>query len=377
MKRNASAVLAVITAVALADLLVLGAQRPSPDQGTWSPKAAATYLDARAAWWTTWPNAARDQGTFCVSCHTAVPYALARPTLRTALAERERTPTETWLLDNVVKRVTLWKEVAPFYADQRVGLPKTSESRATEAILNALILTSRDAAAERLTDDARAALGHMWTLQMKTGPLNGAWAWLNFGYEPWESTDAPYYGAALAALAVGAAPEGYASSPAIQENLKLLGSYFQRGYEKQSAMNRLMVLWASTRVTGLLQPEQRASIIDAALAAQQEDGGWSMASLGTWKRLDGTALDTHSDGYATGLVTLVLQSAGLSANARVHKGLDWLREHQDRTTGQWTASSLNKQRDPASDIGRFMSDAATAYAVMSLTWAPAASSRSQ
>jgi hypothetical protein len=41
------------------------------------------------------------------------------------------------------KRVTMWKDVEPFYPDQTRGLPKTSESRGTEAILNALILSGR------------------------------------------------------------------------------------------------------------------------------------------------------------------------------------------------------------------------------------------
>ena len=112
-----------------------------------------------------------------------------------------------------------------------------------------------------------------------------------------------------------------------------------------------MALWASTRVSDLLTPEQRQTTIDAVLAAQQADGGWSTASLGSFKRIDGTAIDTASDGYATGLVTLVLQQAGVSGDARVRKGLEWLKRHQDRATGQWTAASLNKQRDPASDPG--------------------------
>src|SRR5262249_24602957 len=68
---------------------------PAPAAGAagaarqWDAKAAAGYLDGRAAWWMTWPNAVRDHGTFCVSCHTAAPYVLARPALRPALAERE------------------------------------------------------------------------------------------------------------------------------------------------------------------------------------------------------------------------------------------------------------------------------------------------
>jgi hypothetical protein len=95
----------------------------------------------------------------------------------------------------VTKRVRMWKEVEPFYPDQTRGLPKSSESRGTEAVLNALILSTRDAHAGALTEDARQALANMWPLQFKAGELKGGWAWLNFHYEPWESNDSAYYGA--------------------------------------------------------------------------------------------------------------------------------------------------------------------------------------
>jgi len=359
----------VLVVCALSAFVAARQQGQVSDASSWSPKAAAAYLDGRAAWWATWKNAARERGTFCVSCHTAMPYALARSSLRTTLGERERTDAERQLFDNVAKRVTLWNEVAPFYSDQAVGLPKTSESRGTEAILNALILASRDASSGRLSDEARAALGHMWALQMRTGALAGAWAWLNFSYEPWESNDGPYFGASLAALAVGTAPEGYASGADVKAGLTRLRGYFEREFDRQPLHNRLMAMWAAAHVTDLLTPAHRQAAIDAALATQRDDGGWSTTSLGTFKRIDGTTLDTRSDGYATGLVTLVLQQAGAASDPRVRKGLEWLRAHQDRTTGQWAASSLNKQRDPASDSGRFMSDAATAYAALSLTLA--------
>src|SRR5690242_15235445 len=127
-------------------------------------RSAASYLDARITWWRGWQNARRDHNTSCVSCHTALPFALARPALRSALGESQPSDGERKVIEDVVTRVRLWKEVEPFYPDQTVGLPKSSESRGTESVLNALILSRRDAAAGKLTDDTRQAFSNMWPL---------------------------------------------------------------------------------------------------------------------------------------------------------------------------------------------------------------------
>src|SRR5207237_4948876 len=84
---------------------------------TWSPRSAADYLDKRMAWWLTWSNAQRDHGTSCVSCHTVLPYALSRPQLRVSLGEASMGDAERKLLENVVKSVSLWREVDQFYPD--------------------------------------------------------------------------------------------------------------------------------------------------------------------------------------------------------------------------------------------------------------------
>src|SRR4051812_40926701 len=166
----------LVAAAAFSVVAVATMTRPRAEAdpaAAWSPKAAAAYLDQRATWWTTWPNAQRDHGTFCVSCHTALPYALARPALRQPLGETAPSAAEAALVANVVKRVTMWRDVEPFYPDQTRGVPKTSESRATEAILNAVILTRRDAANGALSDEGRRAFDNMWALQMKTGEQTG------------------------------------------------------------------------------------------------------------------------------------------------------------------------------------------------------------
>jgi len=318
-----------------------------------------------------WPRAKRDQGTFCVSCHTAVPYALSRPALRRALAERAPSAPESRLLDSVTRRVRLWNEVAPFYSDADRGPNKTVESRGTESVLNALILASNDAQNGQLSNDTRTALANMWAEQQTTGNKKGAWLWLRFSNEPWEADDSDYYGAALAAVALGAAPGNYRAVPEIQSNVKMLREYLNRECTAQRAINRAVLLWAAAKVPGLIDRDRRRSIVDELLSKQQADGGWSLSSLiGEWKREDGTPQETKSDGYATGLIILALQEAGITPDdARMKSGLVWLVGNQSRTEGSWLAYSLNKNKEhhmsPATAL--FMSDAATAYSVLALT----------
>jgi len=337
---------------------------------TWNSKAAAAYLDQRAAWWIAWPSAARDHETFCVSCHTALPYALGRPALRGALGEQAPSPNERKILDNVTKRVRLWSEVLPFYNDEKQGVPKTAEARGTESVLNALILVSYDNRAGTFGPDTRTALSNMWALQLKTGEQKGAWTWLNFHNEPWEADDSQYWGAALAAIAVGTAPADYRATPEVRQGLPLLVEYLRQGRETQSLLNRLALVWASTQVPNLLKPEEQKSIVNEVLKVQQADGGWTTASLVVkdWKRRDNTPLDSMSDGYGTGLASFVLLRAGVPrTQAEMKKALAWLSQNQDPIDGLWRATSLNKKRDPASDAGHFMNDAATAYSVLALT----------
>jgi squalene-hopene/tetraprenyl-beta-curcumene cyclase len=368
MKRILFAATVAFGACLLAALLSASSAASQKNPASWDRRAAAAYLDARQEWWFGFPNAARDLDTACVSCHTTLSYVLARPVLHGSLNEHGRAPAETKLIDQVVRRVRSWKDIAPYYPDQTRGLPKTSESRGTESVLNAVVLARRDADDGALTDDTRLAFSNLWALQMKTGELSGAWAWLYFRLEPWEGEASAYFGATLAAIAVGMAPNGYASGTDIQDNLKLLRGYLAKQFDRQPMLNRLLLLWASANLTGLLTAEQRDGIIAEAFAKQQHDGGWSLSSLGPWQRTDGSALDTKADGYATGLATFALQQAGLPfTEPRVAKALEWLVQHQDSATGQWFASSLNKQRDPQSDASRFMNDAATAFAVLALS----------
>jgi hypothetical protein len=323
-----------------------------------------------------WPGATRDHGTFCVSCHTVVAYVLSRPRLRAT--DEETTPSvgERRCLDNVIKRVRLWKEVKPFY-----GGANSEPSRGTEAVLNALILASRDGPNSAMSSDTVAAFANMWDVQVTGGTAKGSWQWIQFNNEPWEAHDSQYYGAAMAAIAVGSATAIYRSAPEAHRRIEWLREYLNRELTKQSPINKAAVLWASADWPGLLAKEQRSELINDFFAKQQADGGWSLASLvWTWRdwsftsltklyaRSEATPLNPKSDGYATGLITFALEQSGVSPEEKhIKHARIWLIDNQNKKDGRWPAYSVNGKRDHSYGEGLFMDDAATAYAVLALT----------
>src|SRR5207248_2688307 len=176
-----------------------------------------------------------------------------------------------------------------------------------EVIATAAALAVNDALTTgKLHPLTRRTLDRMWTLQQP----NGSWDWYKCGWPPFELDD--YYGAVLAAVGVGHAPDGYADTQKAKDGLKKLREYF-KNTPPPNLHHKAWLLWASLKLDGLMTSTEREQTIKDLLALQREDGGWNLPSLGDWKRLDGRPNDRQapSDGYATGLVLYVLRQADL------------------------------------------------------------------
>jgi squalene-hopene/tetraprenyl-beta-curcumene cyclase len=377
---------AVACAMLLASLSV-GAAAPGDDPAGWDRAAAARYLDARMeVWWQkAKPLTSGEAQTKCLSCHTAIPYALARPALRRAMGVAAATAHETTILETVRTRMAHLDAQQPFYDHTE---DKKVESRGVEAVMNAFLLTSHAADAGVTTPDAvtQKALARLWEVQR----ADGAWDWLNFGLEPYETSDAVFHGATVAAMAAGS-PTGRAASAtaAGRAGVTKLREYVRANLATQRLFNQTWALLAESRLPTLLVATERDLIGRSLEARQRPDGGWSLADLGEWRWSKSAgpyappgatdkALVGASDAYATGLVVYALKQAGLGANRpAVQKGLAWLRANQqaardgDAAWAPWRAHSLNFDREHGGDKGEpwrrmFMSDLATAFAVLAL-----------
>ncbi len=331
--------------------LALGLSSVSARQADWSPARAAGYLDGRLAAWSAWRPATSPDGP-CVSCHTGMPYLLARPALRLRLGDSQPTPHETALLGRL---------------RTNVGEKPESYLQGVETVFAALFLSPQSVGTP-LSVEARKAFDQLWALQRRDGSAAGSWEWLSVDLDPYEHAESEYFGAALAALATGQAGAAYASAAPIASHVTALTAYVRTPPTPRRPLHdRLAVLWAASRVPALLSSTERQSLLVEVFDRQRPDGAWTTASLGPWTPHPNAPPDVDGNAYATGYVTYVLQRAGIGASdARIARALAWLAAHQNRETGAWPAPSMNKRYPDGSMESFFMQDAATAFASLAL-----------
>src|ERR1700723_3101986 len=106
---NRLALSCAVGALALIAIAANAADKPPVTSG-WDRQAAERYLDSREVWWQSWDRTQKDHGTYCISCHTQMPYGLARPILRQELGEPAPSGAERAMLDSIEKRVRMWKD---------------------------------------------------------------------------------------------------------------------------------------------------------------------------------------------------------------------------------------------------------------------------
>jgi squalene-hopene/tetraprenyl-beta-curcumene cyclase len=303
-----------------------------PPAKTFSLAKGAAFLDAAAVDWT------RRQK--CTTCHTNVPYLMARGSLK------EHSDGEKVVRDFFEGRAANWDR------GRKGDRPRWD----AEVVVVAAALAAHDAhTTGKLHPLTRKALDRMWTVQQK----DGGWSWIKCVWPPLEHDD--YYGAVLAAVAVGTAPGGYAETDKAKAGLAKLRGYFKKN-PAPTLHHKAWLMWASTRLDGLMTREQRDRTVKELLALQKPDGGWSLQALGKWKGFDGRASNPKapSDGYGTGFVVYVLRRAGLPAtHEAVKKGVAWLKANQ-RASGRWFTQSLNTDRY------HYISHAGTAFALLAL-----------
>ena len=330
----------------------------------WNARLAEQYMDSRQKVWDAWPTALHS-GVACVSCHTGLPYLLARPALRQALNEKTGPTLYEGLLVSSMRATVIRTDANDLFGGLKGQI--VDQVYGAQVVLASLVLAMDDAPRGKLSPEGEKAFERLWSTQLKSGPDKGNWLWSDFDLDPWETKDAAFYGGALGALATGIAPGGYQARPEIQQNIGALRTYLRAGQSSQPLHNRLFLLWASSKLRDLLPDADKQAILDEVWHKQEADGGWTLQSLGQWKKRDRAPVAVGSNSYATALVAFAVEQAGVRpSQAGLSKALAWLRSHQDRLGGYWAADSMNHKHDPGSVPEKFMSDAATGYATAAL-----------
>jgi len=312
----------------LENVMPLEANRPDePIRDEFSGDAAVRFLDAVALNW--------KKDRKCFACHSDYAFFFTRP-------------------------LAGWK--VPAHEQLRAKLehlaenPRRVKYQVTERVMVASMLAQNDALTTgKLHPITRKALDRIWTVQREDGGFD----WMKYNQPPSEIDD--HYGATVAVIGVGAAPDGYAETPAAKAGLDKIREYFGNN-PPTNLHHRAMKLLASVNVDGIMTESERQQVVQDLFALQKPDGGWGLATMGkNWERSDDQQQDLKSsDGYGTGFAIYVLRRTGVAADEpRIQKGIAWLKTHQ-RASGRWFTRSLWK------DQKHYLTHAGTAYCILAL-----------
>jgi squalene-hopene/tetraprenyl-beta-curcumene cyclase len=333
---------------------------------------SAAYLDNMAAFWMQRKEVPHLYGhgrgflTSCGSCHANFSYLMVRPLLVKEFPKSQMDETRRWLDRRTASFERLRRDKPHLGPMCREDGGMVGHS-ALEFVSIATSLVFYDAQTSgKLQPSTRSALTKMWALQNEDGTWNQLDHCAAMAF-PVAEFD-PYYGATLAALATGMAPEDYARTSEARAGLVKLRTFFKNN-PTPGLHHKAMLLWASLRTEGLMTPEERTATIKELLRFQREDGGWSTSSLKPGRYSHRRFPDSGSDGYGTAFVVYVLRQAGLPASRpEIVRGVTWLKSHQ-RASGSWfTAHALGNDQ-PEGGLGTrglSMPNLATAFAVMAL-----------
>ncbi|MBL8815914.1 MAG: terpene cyclase/mutase family protein [Planctomyces sp.] len=325
-----SAIFAVADDVSLDNVIAPAANTSDePIAAEFSMERAAHFLDSASLTW--------QKERKCFTCHTNYAYLYARPMIS---ADTGAHQTVRAFAEELVNQ--RWPESGPRWD--------------AEVVATAAALAFNDSATTaKLHPTTKTALDRMWTLQKE----DGGWSWLKCEWPPMESDD--HYGVTLAAIAAGVAPDKYSETDAAKKGLEGIRRYLKAN-PAPTLHHEAMVLWASRYVDGLLTDEERQQTVSRLISIQKPDGGWALATLGTWERGDDKQQDLeHSDGYGTGFIIYVLRQAQVEqTEPSIQRGISWLKANQ-RESGRWYTRSLFR------DNHHFISHAGSAMAVMALS----------
>jgi squalene-hopene/tetraprenyl-beta-curcumene cyclase len=247
-----------------------------------------------------------------------------------------------------------------------VGAKPSGALQSVETIFSAMFLGGEDEK-ETMSAHTQKAFDQLWTLQAADGAGKGAWRWYAADLDPWENAQSPYYGASLAAVAIGHTSTEYRESAAVHEHVVSLNSYLTSPTMSPRLHDRLALLWASSALPTLLPDPARRALTAEIFEKQQADGGWTLESLGPWMPHPDALPVSGSNAYATAFAAFALHRAGVPpSHAGLARALTWLQSRQDQKTGAWPAVSMNKRRPEGSMESLFMQDAATAFAALAL-----------